>query len=220
MRLRDPHPLVMIRRTPLRLFATALGVIGAFGCSETTTDKPTYVATPTLINSTMTFVDITGGDFHTCGLPADGRPWCWGINTQGQSGNGVSGNAGVNVPTIVIGGFIFSSISAGGAHTCGIQTSGVTSCWGNKVGGQPGNGGTVDRFEPAPITGEHVFTQISSSTVAHTCGLKASGEVWCWGQGQYGRLGDGSGLNRTVPTLVGGGVKFTSISAGGAHTCG
>ncbi len=208
----------MIRRTSLRLFAAVL-VVAAVGCNDTTQEDVAYVSTPTLINGTHAFVELTGGDFHTCGLHADGAALCWGINTQGQSGNGVSGNAGVNVPTVVIGGFVFTSISAGGAHTCGILSSGLTSCWGNNVGGQLGNGGTIDRFEPSPVTGDHVFIQISSSTVAHTCGLKANGEVWCWGQGQYGRLGDGTGLNRLVPTLVGGNVKFTSISSGGAHTC-
>lgn len=210
----------MIRRHSLRILTSILGAAVAFGCADTTPEKPTYIATPTLVNGTKTFVDITAGDFHTCALEADGRAYCWGINTQGQSGNGVAGNAGVNQPTSVIGGFTFSSLSAGGAHTCGILLTGLTSCWGNNVGGQLGNGGNIDRFEPSPITGEHEFIQISSSTVAHTCGLKANGEVWCWGQGLYGRLGDGTGVNRLVPTLVSGGLKFTTISAGGGHTCG
>lgn len=208
----------MIRR--LSFILNAFLLFGVIGCADTAPDKPTYIATPTLVNGGKTFVDITGGDFHTCALQADGQAFCWGINTQGQSGNAVSGNAGVNQPTSVIGGFTFSSISAGGAHTCGILLTGFTSCWGNNVGGQLGNGGTIDRFEPSPISGDHLFIQISSSTVAHTCGLKANGEAWCWGQGQYGRLGNGSSTNKTSPTLVSGGLKFTSISAGGGHTCG
>ena len=197
-----PHPIVMTRRPLFRALVCLLGGVAAVGCADTAPEKPTYIATPTLVNGGKTFVDITGGDFHTCALQADGQAFCWGINTQGQSGNAVSGNAGVNQPTSVIGGFTFSSISAGGAHTCGILLTGLTSCWGNNVGGQLGNGGTIDRFEPSPIAspptgGDHLFIQISSSTVAHTCGLKANGEVWCWGQGLYGRLGNGSQTNKT-----------------------
>ena len=54
----------------------------------------------------------------------------------------------------------------------------------------------------------------------HTCGLGASGTAWCWGDNSSGQLGDGSTVQRTTPTPVGGGVEFIELTAGFEHTCG
>src|SRR5262245_40944338 len=106
----------MIRRSSLR-FLAALGTLAAIGCHDAGDATETWVTKPTLVNGNKTFVDLSLGDYHSCGLQGDGQLFCWGINTQGQSGNGVAGGAGVNIPTVVIGGHNFSSISAGGNHT-------------------------------------------------------------------------------------------------------
>jgi len=37
----------------------------------------------------------------------------------------------------------------------------------------------------------------------HTCGLTAAGIAFCWGQGDYGQLGDGIMRDRFRPTKVG-----------------
>jgi alpha-tubulin suppressor-like RCC1 family protein len=215
-----PHPTFMHSRFPLRALAIVFGAVALFSCSDNGPDLPTFLTKPTQINGTRTFVDLSLGDFHSCGLQADGQVFCWGLNTQGQSGNGVPGGTGSNVPRVIIGGALFSSISAGGNHTCGINVDKTTMCWGNNVGGQLGVGSNIDKFEPAPITGGHLFIQVSASTFGHTCGLKANGEVWCWGVNDNGQLGTGNLITQNVAVLVGGGVKFTSISSGGAHTCG
>src|SRR2546427_759026 len=58
----------------------------------------------------------------------------------------------------------------------------------------------------------------------HSCALKASGQMFCWGSNSFGQLGDGTTTQRLVPTAVAGGVTFATLSAGGAafpeHTCG
>src|SRR6185436_13349761 len=105
---------------------------------------------------------------------------------------------------------LFASVTAGGDHSCGILLDGTTMCWGNNVGGQLGVGSDIGRFDPTLVSGHHTFIQISASTVAHTCALKANGEAWCWGQGDFGRLGNGTLVQQNSPTLVGGGIKFIS----------
>ena len=190
------------------------------GCNDITPPEETSRPTPVAVLGNKTFVDLALGDFHSCGLQANGEAFCWGTNTQGQSGNGASGDEAIGSPMVVLGGFIFSSLTAGGSHTCGIQTSGITVCWGNNEGGQLGVNSTQSKAEPTPITGEHLFTQISASTIGHTCGIKADGEAWCWGIGEFGRLGDGTTTQRNAAVLVSGGLQFKSISTGGGHTCG
>ena len=209
----------MIRRLSPRYLAVIAAFAALVACNDSTAPIATFTTKPTLVNGNKTFVELSLGDFHSCGLTADGQAFCWGVNTQGQSGNGIASGTGVNTPIAVLGGFAFSSLSAGGSHTCGILTSGLTSCWGNNAGGQLGTGTVTESLEPTPVTGGHQFTQVSSSTTAHTCAIDINGDAWCWGVGEFGRLGVGDQTQKNVPTLVSGGLKFRQISSGGAHTC-
>ncbi|MBU1238101.1 hypothetical protein KKF84_15305, partial [Myxococcota bacterium] len=64
-----------------------------------------------------------------------------------------------------------------------------------------------------------------SSGERHTCGLDDKGEVWCWGFGERGILGDGNSLSSATPVKVdpaalNAGETFTFIAAGWRHTCG
>src|SRR3954468_5382215 len=62
------------------------------------------------------------------------------------------------------------------------------------------------------------FSQVSAGG-AHSCGLTAEGQLYCWGWNAVGQLGDGTSQNRTAPTLVAGGLLFRQVSAGRMHTC-
>jgi alpha-tubulin suppressor-like RCC1 family protein len=69
------------------------------------------------------------------------------------------------------------------------------------------------------VYGDFRFVSIASGS-AHTCALTLDRTALCWGNNQFGQLGDSSVVSRTDPTPVAGGLRFTSISAGVAHTCG
>ena len=110
------------------------------------------------------FTAITTAWRHTCALDPAGAAWCWGTNEYGQIGNGSSG-AAVSMPTRVVGGFTFSSISAGsppaigydpGEHTCAVSTSGTTYCWGRNDMGQLGLGqsGLLPVTVPTKVAGQ------------------------------------------------------------------
>ncbi len=64
---------------------------------------------------------------------------------------------------------------------------------------------------------------------AHTCALTVTGTAYCWGRGESGQLGVAASSSCRLDNVhlpcelfavaVGGGLRFTQITAGGAHTC-
>jgi len=68
------------------------------------------------------------------------------------------------------------------------------------------------------------FTQLSTSET-HTCGVAGDGKAYCWGQNNFGKLGNGTSVASSdipVPVSTSGvlnGKTVKSISAGGEHTC-
>ena len=64
------------------------------------------------------------------------------------------------------------------------------------------------------------WVQISSGFY-HTCGIRDTGRLYCWGQGHRGQLGNGGTANAVaVPTEVAGtATDWKSVSAGSSWTC-
>ena len=98
----------------------------------------------------VALVSLTAGGEHTCGLTSSGAAYCWGSNSNGQLGNGTIGGANP-VAAPVSGGLSFVSLSAGGAHTCGVTPSGAIYCWGANGSGQLGDGTQIDRVAPVRV---------------------------------------------------------------------
>lgn len=54
---------------------------------------------------------------------------------------------------------------------------------------------------------------------AHTCGLTLAGAAYCWGNGNDGRLGDGSEDQASTPQPVSGGLEFAVVTTGRNFSC-
>ena len=162
--------------------------------------------------------NVAAGAAHSCGITQGGAVVCWGTNATGQLGDAGAGTS-ANTPVLVSGASGFTTLVAGGDHTCGLSQSGAAVCWGLNTKGQLGNGRTAGPPAPAPVAGNHSFVMLTAGA-RHTCGLTGDGAAWCWGDNGAGQLGDGSTRGTNTPRQVTGGVKFRSLAAGSDHTCG
>ncbi|WP_176736710.1 RCC1 domain-containing protein, partial [Oligoflexus tunisiensis] len=171
---------------------------------------------------------------QTCGVSTLGRIFCWGADYFGQLGDGGSNmdqNAPSPVDTTEIGDeHIFTRITAGYDHGCGVTNLRNVLCWGSNENGQLGDGNTEDRNIPGSIdasglaTGER-FMQTSLSKAADpsfSCGITSHGKTFCWGNGTYGQLGDGTNSSHGVPAVIdssnlASNERFTELRTGAAH---
>ncbi len=190
-------------------------------------------AVPAPVAGGLTFAAVSAGGEHTCGVTTNGAAYCWGSNDSGQLGNDTTDLScpGVDhgcskTPLLVLGGLTFRSLSTGTSHTCGVTAGGKAYCWGANTFGQLGDGSTDDRSRPVLVAGGLAFGSVSTGE-SHTCGVSSDGRIYCWGRNDRGELGStsahescqGSGCSM-VPVAVSGGLAFTTVSAGGKHTCG
>ena len=61
-------------------------------------------------------------------------------------------------------------------------------------------------------------TQIEAG-YQHSCALISGGTVKCWGDNQYGELGDNSNTTRGTPVSVSGLSGVSEVTAGSDFTC-
>lgn len=149
-------------------------------------------------------VDIAAGGAHACALLEGGGVLCWGNGGRGRLGNGDDENQPAPVAVLDLGGAAVA-IDAGDNHTCAILESGAVKCWGYNWEGSLGNGqAPADSFTASTVIGIGDATALAAGG-AHTCARTRAEplEVWCWGAGNFGQLGDGQiGGTHTVPAPV------------------
>lgn len=179
-------------------------------------------AVPVAVAPGTAFVEVSTGQGHTCAIAIDGALLCFGRNAGGELGLGDGSPGQVRTPTRV-GTLRFRHVAAGQNHTCAIADDGALYCWGQDFdadgyAGPVGLPGAGSYATPTQVGDGHDWAAISTDTF-HTCGLRAGGELWCWGRNAEGQLGVGDmsvvdGLVRVSPTET-----FTDVGVGRFHTC-
>ncbi len=122
--------------------------------------------------------------------------------------------------TAIFGGLGYSAYALG--------ADGHLYAWGNNSAGQLGDGTTTSRNRPVQVheTGllPAALPFVSVSTGAETAiALGSDGYVYAWGRNDFGQLGDGTTIDRLLPTriddtlLPSGALPFTAVAGGGIN---
>jgi len=173
---------------------------------------------PVRVGASTKWTSISAGLNFSCALHSSGSIYCWGLNDVGSLG--VGDFSPRKTPAKVGVSTSWSSVSAGGEHACARTKSGSMYCWGAGSYGQLGLGADVtNRKSPKKVGTSTSWTSVDAGAY-HPCARYKSGSLYCWGNGENGRLGLGSDLgNRGTPKKVGTSTAWLSVQAGGLHTC-
>ena len=175
---------------------------------------------PVTVSGLSNVKAVTAGKYHTCALTTTGQVYCWGSNNMGQIGDGTATVRLTPVQVSNLPGGV-QALGAGHYHTCALTSTGGVRCWGNNAYGQLGNGssGNIQRT-PVTVSGLNSGVQALAAGYDHTCAVTETGNVRCWGNNEFGQLGDNTTHNRSTPVEVSGLTSSAkTIAASYAHTC-
>lgn len=184
---------------------------GLLGADYSSTGSLVPVAVDTsgvLAGKTVLAID---SDYkHNCVIASDHKMYCWGWNNFGLLGRG-SDTGNTKVPGAVdtsgvLAGKTIIDMNIGYYHSCAVASDNKVYCWGYALGGRLGNGTTSgNKNSPVAVEAEgalagKIVTGVSSRD-ANTCVL-ASAQLYCWGSGTSGKLGNGSTSSSSIPVAV------------------
>lgn len=191
-----------------KVYVWGSGPIGNSGVPIGTAQTPAAVdTTGALAGKTITHI-AAGSDFA---LARDslGKVYSWGANGNGQLGRAGSGSGvPVAVDTAgVLSGVFITEIAAGAQHAVAVDITGKLYTWGLNNLGQLGNGvtgGTSAVPVAVSLTGPlatKVFT-IAAAGNAHSLVMTSASELYAWGDGTQGQMGNGANISSNVPVAV------------------
>jgi alpha-tubulin suppressor-like RCC1 family protein/pimeloyl-ACP methyl ester carboxylesterase len=156
------------------------------------------------VDAGTTYTDVFAGAFHACGITSQKKVRCWGDNRLNQIGSGSLGG-GETAPTDIAG--LPSDIvsgTGGYTHSCARATNGDAWCWGWNDKGESGVSNATNPVVPPVRVGDTgAYVELAAGGTM-SCGVRANGQVDCWGSNSAGQLGLGTSDSgqHPVPTAV------------------
>lgn len=156
---------------------------------------------------------LVAGDAHSCAITSEKTVKCWGAGAA--LGLDADSAQPVDIPDVT--GVV--ALAAGSDFTCALRDEGSVWCWGKpglvvlgeQAGGAPRQIGSLS----------HVIAVAAGSN--HACAItrKSQSQVWCWGVGQFGKLGTGDSSDAPRPVVVTSSAlaDVQDIAAGADFTC-
>lgn len=181
--------------------ACALATSGALRCWGGMAEP-----TPLETGSVWRQVAVSGqaGGLPVCALRSDDTLWCWSDLTMAPSQPSNE---------------TFGSVGNAGSNHCAVTIGGALVCWGtSNAEGALGTGDTAARAAPVRV-GSDADWKRAAPGAHHSCAIKRTGALHCWGANAHGQLGDGTQTARTSPAAVDAAQTYLDVSPGADATC-
>ena len=187
-----------------RLYSCGMGIYGELGDGTTKTSR-----VPVRVRglSGKSITALLAGFGNTGALLSDGRYYDWGLNSQGQVGNGTIGRSSDVPERVRLPGAVERAFEGGNAPNDGqtlvLLANGSMYAWGANGAFQLGNGARVAATSPVKISPPHGVTYRAVASGGDTSyGISTAGEVYAWGAGKSGAVGDGTREPARAPVKV------------------
>jgi alpha-tubulin suppressor-like RCC1 family protein len=189
--------------------AAGQNAFGQLGASASPV-PPTHISS--LDNTVM---EVAAGDYTSFAVKSDGTLWVWGSNQYGARGDGTTGG-NIGTPVQVPMPNRITTPSRRGKHAVAvglgvyavIDNQGQVWTWGVNWNGRLGDGTTNPRYTPARVQksampGDYLTGVETISAAGGTvAAVNADGEIWTWGAGANGALGNGFTVDSSYPVQV------------------
>ena len=213
----------------LRYLPTLIGLAGLAAAAACRDEAPSPTAPESApafaaTAAALTFVQVSAGVEHACGVTTDGKAWCWGANQFGELGipartrpTRAARGPAASVRSPCRAGSGSATSSPARSSPAASPTMTEVFCWGRNDGGQLGTGSTAEGSStPGQVAGNRMYRQVRAGIGNVACAIATSRAAFCWGAG---RLGNGSNRSR-VPVQVSGDLAWAQLTVGANYTCG
>lgn len=204
-------------RTDGALFTWGYNFYGQLGDGTTVAkSSPVKIGTDSWVSVSITTYNAFALKYN--GTPGRGTLWGWGSNTTGGTwgdGTSISRSSPVQVGTSE---YTFIANSTSGDRIAAIGMIGDLWMAGQNNTGSIGDNSTtsVPTLKNINTTPASSWTMVSLGS-GHTAGLLIDGSLYTWGSNSVGQLGDGTTINRLVPTKIGT-SSWISVGTGRSFT--
>ncbi|KAM8827696.1 putative E3 ubiquitin-protein ligase HERC1 isoform 4-T4 [Spinachia spinachia] len=166
---------------------------------------------------------IEAGQYCTFSVLADGSVKACGKGSYGRLGLGDSNNQSMPKKLVLEPHRNMKKVSSSkgsDGHTLAITLEGEVFSWGDGEYGKLGHGNSATQKYPKIIQGP-LFGKVVvcvSAGYRHSAAVTNDGELYTWGEGDFGRLGHSDSQSRNVPTLVKDISGVGQVACGSSHT--
>ncbi len=130
------------------VFACGKNDDGELGDGSTTdSDVPVKVDLPAGTKVTA----VAAGAGHNLAVTSTGAVLAWGLNNEGQLGNGSTGSSDVPVTVSLPAGTKVTAVAAGALHSLALTSTGAVLAWGYNADGELGDGSTANSDVPVKV---------------------------------------------------------------------
>ena len=138
-----------------------------------------------IMNNVVDFSLSRWSNSNAAAVTSDGTLYVWGLNDQGQLGNGGTDTElqPVNIMDDV------NSVDIGTGFMAAIKSDGSLWMWGDNSFGQLGDGSTASIATPKKVMDDVENINLGDKFAV---ALKKDGSVWTWGRNDFSQLGNGS----------------------------